>query len=224
MEFLTKILAGLKTKYAHLGFSTQTLTAVATYLAANVKEESQVDTAVAGAEALLKPFQSEADTQRTANAKLVEDLKKAKAEAESKLKELEEKGGGNPNPANTGGNNEEVPAWAKTLIDANTDLKKELATFKTEKVTGSRKEQLNELIKTLPENFQKPYSRIDLSSKTDDEFIAFMDEVKGEVEETMKEVKSLGYQFTPPGSGSSDPDPTQASKDEVKAALKAAGV
>jgi len=210
------ILKSLKTKYSSLGLSLAILVAMAKTLEPQVTEESQVETAVAGVEGLLKAFQPELDTHRN-----------AKAEAERKLKELQEKGGGPTQPpktTETKTEDGEVPEWAKSILESNKELKNELSKLQSEKVVGSRKQVLNELIKTLPENLQKPYNRIDLSSKTDDDFTAFMEEVKGDVEETLKELKASGVRVTPPGSGSGDPNPTAATDDELKAAREAAGV
>lgn len=74
-----KILAALKNKYANLGFGQKALDGVADYLEKTVTEDSQIETAIAGVEPLLKIFQAEADRSRTELATIKaenEELKK----------------------------------------------------------------------------------------------------------------------------------------------------
>ena len=84
--FKEKILQLLKTKYNHLGLSSQVLEGVATNLSAYVTEESQVEPATAGAEAMLKLFQSYADnrvnTFRAESEKYKKEADDWKAKAE----------------------------------------------------------------------------------------------------------------------------------------------
>ena len=54
-----KILSALKTKYKNLGFGDKAFDGVAEYLSGNVTEESQIETAIAGVEILLKSFQGD---------------------------------------------------------------------------------------------------------------------------------------------------------------------
>ena len=77
-----KILEALKTKYSHLGFGQKAFDGVAAYLEKTVADETQLETAVAGVEPLLKAFQSDIDKMRTEKSALqvqVEELKKQHA-------------------------------------------------------------------------------------------------------------------------------------------------
>ena len=73
-----KILSALKTKYQNLGFSEKAFGGVADYLAATVTEETQIETATGGVEALLKAFQGDID------ARVTTALAKQKLELERK--------------------------------------------------------------------------------------------------------------------------------------------
>ena len=80
-----KILSALKTKYKNLGFGDKAFDGVAEYLSGNVTEESQIETAIAGVEILLKSFQGDIDKVRT-----------EKSELQKKYDELEKSQGGTP--------------------------------------------------------------------------------------------------------------------------------
>ncbi len=58
-----EILKELKTKNAHLGFSTEVLESVATLISTYVTEKDKIANAVSGAEPMLKSFQSFADSR-----------------------------------------------------------------------------------------------------------------------------------------------------------------
>lgn len=74
-----KILLALKTKYKNLGLSDKVLEAVSVYLATQITEETQIETAISGVECVLKPFQGEAEKlrgEKTSIQKELEELKK----------------------------------------------------------------------------------------------------------------------------------------------------
>ena len=78
-----KILSALKTKYKNLGFGDKAFEGVAEYLSGSVTEESQIETAIAGVETILKSFQGDIDKVRT-----------EKSELQRKYDELERSQGG----------------------------------------------------------------------------------------------------------------------------------
>lgn len=65
-----KILSALKTKYKNLGFGDKAFEGVAEYLSRSVTEESQIETAIAGVETILKSFQGDIDKVRTEKSEL----------------------------------------------------------------------------------------------------------------------------------------------------------
>lgn len=91
-----KILTALLNKYKNLGFDANSFDGVAAYLATTVTEESNIETAIAGVEPMLKSFQSEFDRrvssfrkpeqqqqqqQQNQNAEPQTEIQKAIAEA-----------------------------------------------------------------------------------------------------------------------------------------------
>ena len=96
-----KLFEALKTKYSNFGFSQKTLEQVADYLGQTVTEETNIEPAVTGAEPLLKAFQGEFDKRVT--------------EAVAKAKTEQRKPDTPPEPPKKP--DEDVPAWAKTMME-----------------------------------------------------------------------------------------------------------
>lgn len=146
--FKEKIFEMLKTKYKDIGVSKEVLEGVATNLSAFVTEETQIEPAVNGAETMLRTLQSYADNRVNAFKNESEKYKKEAEELKVKL------AGGNPNPPkNEGG--EEVPSWAKALIESQTALQKTVSELKTEKASQNLKESFVQKMKDkqIPESF-----------------------------------------------------------------------
>ena len=108
-------------KYKNLGFDDKAFEGVADFAQTYIKEEADLATFVNGAEGMLKGFQSSTDRLRTEKAQ----LEKEKNELAEKVKTLE-----TTTETQTTSETEETPAWAKVLIDANTNLQKELDLIK----------------------------------------------------------------------------------------------
>ena len=127
----------LSNKYKNLGFDDKAFEGVADFAQTYIKEEADLATFVNGAEGMLKGFQSSTDRLRTEKAQ----LEKEKNELAEKVKTLETTPvvppviPPEPKPA------EETPAWAKVLIDSNTNLQKELDLIKQGESTKSILEQ-----------------------------------------------------------------------------------
>lgn len=186
-----KIKSALKNKYANLGFSDKVLDKVATYLEASTTKEEDIDNAVNGVEPLLQSFQSDFDALRTAKSGLEKELsslkkpdtKKVEAGAEAKT-ETE--------------TNTDTPAWAKALIESQKALNEKIAALEGEKVTNTRKQQLDAIIGKLPEQTRKAYSHIKFNDMTDDDFAQLKTEVESEVGDFLKDEKIKGIQFGQP--------------------------
>lgn len=186
-----RIIEALKTKYKNLGFSDKAFDGVAAYLEPSIKEEADIETGIAGVEALLKVFQGEQDTIRT-----------SKSAAEKKLKDLEDQikalsGKKDPEPP-TPPNGDDVPAWAKALIEANKALSEQVNRMNGENLAKQRKQQLNEVIKALPEKLRKPYERMSLESLKDEEFTTLLSEVTEDVAGIQAESAKRGAVFGRP--------------------------
>ena len=122
----------LSNKYKNLGFDDKAFEGVADFAQTYIKEEADLATFVNGAELMLKGFQSSTDRLRTEKAQ----LEKEKNELAEKVKTLE-----TTTETQTTSETDETPAWAKVLIDANTNLQKELDLIKQGESTKSILEQ-----------------------------------------------------------------------------------
>ena len=177
--FLEKLLQALKTKYAHLGLDEAILKAIATRLANAVKEESEIENAVKGVEEEVKLLQSVADKGRTSLTKAEEARKKLEKELE------EERAKSNQNPQNppapsTEPKPDEVPAWAKGLLEAVNKQNETIAAFQAEKQQQSAKERFLNQLKTqgVSEPFYKHH--LGRTFKDDEEMNAFVSELKAD--------------------------------------------
>lgn len=211
-----KIIAVLKTKYKNMGFSEKAFDGVATYLETVIKEEADIETACDGVEGLLKVFQGEADALRTAKSA----AEKQKQELEDKIKELggievhkkteeDQKGG------------EEVPAWAKALIESNKAMAERMNRLDADRLTKSRRQKLNEVIKDLPEALRKPYERMSVDSYKDEEFETVLGEITTEVEGIVSENNAKGAVFGRPGGDKSRKSNAGAEKEATDAEVQA---
>lgn len=106
-------------------------------------------------------------------------------------------------------------ALEKKLDDANS----EIAAMKLGKVTETRKAKVNELIKDLTEAERRPYSRILVDSMTDEEFNAYLEEVKADAQNIAEEKAANGASFLPPlggkTGGGQPKEPSDAEVEEV---------
>lgn len=176
---MEKILQALKTKYAHLGLEENILKAIATRLAAAVKDDTEIENAVKGVEEEVKLLQSVADKGRTSLSKAEEARKKLE-------KELEEaRAKSNPNPQNpptppTEPKPDEMPAWAKGLLEAVTNQGKAIQAFQEEKQQQTAKERFLNQLKTqgVSEPFYKHH--LGRTFKDDTEMDAFVSELKAD--------------------------------------------
>ena len=174
-----KLLQSLKTKYAHLGLEESVLKAIATRLANAVKEESEIENAVKGVEEEVKLLQSVADKGRT-NLSKAEDARK---KLEKELEEARAKS--NPNPQNpptpsTEPKPDEMPEWAKRLVEAVNKQNETIAALQEEKLQQSAKERFLNQLKTqgVSEPFYKHH--LGRTFKDDEEMNAFVNELKAD--------------------------------------------
>ena len=174
-----KLLQSLKTKYAHLGLEENILKAIATRLVNAVKEESEIENAVKGVEDEVKLLQSVADKGRTSLTKAEEARKKLEKELE------EERAKSNPKPQNPPTppkepKPDEMPEWAKSLVEAVNKQNETIAAFQAEKQQQSAKERFLNQLKTqgVSETFYKRH--LERTFKDDTEMDAFVSELKAD--------------------------------------------
>ena len=174
-----KLLQSLKTKYAHLGLEESVLKAIATRLANAVKDDTEIENAVKGVEEEVKLLQSVADKGRTSLTKAEEARKKLEKELE------EERAKSNPKPQNppapsTEPKPDEVPAWAKSFVEAVNKQNEIITALQAEKQQQIAKERfLNQLkMQGVSEPFYKHH--LGRTFKDDEEMNAFVNELKAD--------------------------------------------
>ena len=145
-----QILTALKTKYKNLGFGEKALSGVAAFLAQTVTEEDGIEPAVTGAELLLKAFQSDIDARVTS---AVEKTRKELKPADPNP--ADQKPADPPKPG------DDIPAWAKGLMDKLEALEKREV---KSSLVGKAKAKLAE--KKIPESFLRGRS-LDIESEAD---------------------------------------------------------
>ena len=173
---LEKILQALKTKYAHLGLEEQILKAIATRLAAAVKDDTEIENTVKGVEEEVKLLQSVADKGRTSLTKAEEARKKL----EKELEEMRAKSNPNPPTPPTEPKPDEMPEWARGLLQAVEKQNETIAAFQAEKQQPTAKERFLGQLKAqgVSEPFYKHH--LGRTFKDDAEMDAFVNELKAD--------------------------------------------
>lgn len=120
-------------------------------------------------------------------------------------------------PEKNNGDNGDMPAWAKALIDSNKALELKLASMEGEKTANTRKSVLNGILKDAPEKirqrYEKDFARMQFNDE--DDFKSWIDEVTPDIQALVTEYTAKGGVVTRPKAG------TEASKDkEISPLLK----
>jgi len=203
-----KILQALKTKYSNFGLSEKAFDGVAENLSQTVKEEANIEAAVAGVEWVLKTMQAESDRERGAKAQLEAQLEELKKKQSTKIDQPKE-------PAPKG---EEVPAWAKAILEENKALKEAFASLQTSSISKTRAESLESILEGTSEIFSKATkSSFELLKDADDEkFASWLENIK----ETAQEDVTRQASYVP-GSARSQKNPSDMpSSSDVESAYK----
>ena len=210
------ILEKLKARFE--GVSDFILDRIAEKLAKTVTTEEEATTAVAGV-TLQQLFESYGDSRATeAQVSAVANYEKKYGLKDGAKVDDGGKPGSKKNEPDDDGD-KDTPAWAKALISSVKTLSDDVATMKGEKVTASRRQQIDEIIKDLPEHLRKPYSYINLTSLSDEEFESLKDGIKGDVTNMEKEDKQNNAVFGKPPGKNSSTNVKEASDKEVDAVV-----
>ena len=171
MTIQEQILAALQTKFQ--GADAATLTRIATAKAEGITDEAQVKTIVDGV-SLSDIMTSYADfraTEATKTAVTNYEKKHGLKDGEKVVKEPEEKPKEDEPKDKTP--SEEIPAWAKSLIDSNKTMKDKLDGMEVEKATKQRHSEI--LSKAKEYGIAEKYAKRvfgDIDEKTDvDEYM-----------------------------------------------------
>lgn len=179
------ILDALKAKYE--GVSEKILDRIADKLAKTVTKQEDVQTAVDGV-TFQQVLESYGDSRATeAQQSAVTNYEKKHNLKDGKPIEKQEPPKQTPP---TGG--DDVPAWAKELIESNKKAYEEINRLKTERTTETRQAQLSKLTEKLPEPIRKAYGRISVDNMTDKDFTALLNDVNGEAEAISQTLSTKG--------------------------------
>lgn len=216
-----KILEALKAKFQ--GSNANVLSRIADKLAKTATTEEQVNTAVAGVtQELLEVIESYGDSRATeAQQTAVQNyeskygLKEGKPTANGGVTSAPKQQSEPAKPQDGGA--DDVPAWAKALLDANKSLTERLNKMDTERTTTSRKQQLAQITAKLPEKFRKSYDRISVDALTDEQFSSLTQEVTTEVEGLVSDLKAKGAIFGRPSAASGKSNGNELTKEQEAA-------
>ena len=202
----------LKTKFE--GVEDTILNRVAAKLAETAKTEEEAKTAAA-AVTLQRIIESYGDSRATeaAHTAVANYEKKFKIKNGEKVKtgdEAPEKGSTVTTPKETA-DVQEVPAWAKQILERFEQLETGIKVQKAE----SRVQQLNDTIAKLPEALQKPYKRLDVKGLSDEDYQALIAEVQTDVTSLQAQLSAKGAVFGIPSTKG------EKTGDEIPEAIKA---
>jgi hypothetical protein len=189
-----KIIARLKAKFPGVNLSKKRLDAIADKLAKKVEKEEDIDEALDEANELMDFAQvaKDDDRVRTLEAEAKKPKQEPKKEDSSDGKE----------PAK----GEEIPAWAKGLVDTNKQLLEKVTLLETGKTTDLRKQKLEETLKEinpkLKEKALRDFSRMKFD--TDEDFETYLQETVtdlGDFKGDNSEQPKGGVSFSKPNLG-----------------------
>lgn len=212
-----KILALLIAKFS--GVRKDGLIHLASTLALQVATEEE-------AQALVDKFDQSKVTEfiKEYRSGVDKEIATANKTTEEKLKEkfdFVEKGKGGANPTKTetkeGGENKDTPPdWALEILN-------EFKELKGEKITNTRTNQFNDIIKNVSEKqkgiLQKNFGRMQF--KDDADFAAYLEEIKPEIEAIVAEESARGATYGRPlgGGKATDSEPSDKEIEELSGAL-----
>lgn len=208
----------LKTKFE--GVDESILSRIADTKAAKaVKTEDEANTFVEGV-TLNQLLSSYGDIRSTeAQRTAVSNYEKKHGLKDGKKVNVED----DPKTLDNEDNNEDMPAWAKAVLESNKKLAEQVATMTAEKNTAARKQRLDAIINKLPERDRRGYARTSFADLSDEDFDTLLEDINSEVEETLKDNQTAGTTFRAPhyrqGGSSSKNEATKAEVDAVMSHL-----
>lgn len=214
-----KILALLAAKFQ--GASESVLSRIAAKLAKTVKSEEEAKAAVDGY-TWQQLIDSYADSRATEAAQTaVHNYEQKHGLKDGAKIEGEPKPDPTSQQQNTG---DEVPEWAKALVESNRKLTERLSSMEAERTTASRRQQLSAVTGKLPENLRKGYDRTPVEGLSDEQFTALMGEISSEVEGIVRSTQQKGVVFGRPGAAHGGTEGTELSKEQQEAIAHREGI
>lgn len=219
MDIKAIVLKDLKPKTKALGFSGDEVESAAEIISGNLSieenaSEEEVANAVSLAVDMTLPFLK---LSQKASSRVINEWKKSRPAKDDENKEDLNGNGKSKEPKD----GDEVPAWGQALIDANTQLKQEIAAMRTEKATASRRGRLESVLKDTGkygESLLKSFDR--MSFKDDTEFEEFLSDMQADLKSYNQERADQGLSTlgAPPSAGSrgtQEKEITDTEADEV---------
>lgn len=199
-----KIIEALKTKFD--GVSDTILGRIAEKLNKTAKSEEDVNTLVEGVtfQHILESYgdsrATEAQQTAVANYEKKHGLKDGKS---VKVDDSKDNNKSNTDKNNKQNDNDDVPAWAKALIDSNNALKNELDAIKGEKTANKRRTELDKVLNNAPEKIRNRYTKDfeRMSFKDDEDFNAWIGDITPDVEAIVNDYNTKGGVVTRPKTG-----------------------
>ena len=223
-----QVLLRLKLKAKSLGFNVKELKGIAAKIADNLTSaedateedvNAEIDTQIDAVLPYLTFGQSQAN-------RLLDEWKKKHPETGEDDEEEDDEGtepSPNPNNRPSGSKktpkdkNDNAPEWAKGMMKTIEALNGEIATLKGEKVTTSRKEKLESMLKdtgTFGTRTLKSFSK--MKFENDEEFEEFLTDVEGDLKAFNQERADSGLSTmgAPPSAGGGKPNKEETITDE----------
>lgn len=193
-----KILELLKPKFE--GVSETILGRIADKLAKTAKTDEDVNTLIEGV-TFQQILESYGDSRATeAQQSAVANYEKKHGLKDGKSVKTEPKTEPKAEPKTE---DDDVPAWAKAIIDSNNSLKSELEAIKGEKTTNKRKSELDKVLNKAPEKIRQRYTKDfeRMSFKDDEDFNAWIGDITPDVEAITNDYNTKGGVVRRPKSG-----------------------
>lgn len=219
-----ELLDALKAKFP--GVSDNVLSRIANKLAKTVTTAEQVKTAVEGV-TIQQVIESYGDSRATEASETARENAVKDYETRYGLKDGvktttttntggEQSGNGNGSATTNTGGGEEMPAWAKTIMDR-------LDAQDKARATEPRTQQLNAIIGKLPENLRKAYERLPVDKYSDADFSKLLGEITTEVEGIADDTAAQGAVFGKPSANTGGATNKELSEAQIAAINKRDG-
>ena len=213
------ILNALKTKYP--GVSESILDRIADKMAKTVTSAEQAQTAVDGVtfQQVLESYGDSRATQAQQTAVHNYEQKYGLKDGVKLETQQQQQNGAQQQTVQQNGGAEanEIPAWAKAIIDTNKTIVDRMNKLDEDRITATRRQQIDKLVENLPENLKKAYGRTPVDGLTDDQFTALVGEITAEVSDISTTITQKGAVFGQPSNNGGAVNNTQLSEDQVKA-------
>ena len=235
MDRKQQVLLRLKPKVKAFGFNSRELKGIAAKIADNLTSaddasdedvNAEIDKEIDSALRYLPFGQSQAN-------RLLDEWKKNHPETDDDDNDDDDdddgasdnqrrQAGSNPKNPKNKGKNDDAPEWAKGLVQTVQTLNDEIAALKGEKVTTTRREKLETLLKdagTFGTRTLKSFNK--MKFENDEEFEEFYSEVEEDLKSYNQERADAGLSSlgNPPGAGSKKQEKNEVLTDEEVIAI-----